>query len=344
MYIPLQTTTQLMYNNTFRFSVDDSSIVPKYRQLIDSVNNAISQKRLHINDRLPSMNQVCEDYNISRDTVFKAYSILKEQGIIESIPNRGYFIAREIRRVFLFLDTFKAYKEVLYHSFIENLPGNILTDVHFHHYNIDVFRKQIEESIDKYSKFVVMPFDNKEMSEIIGLIPIEKLLIIDWNIHTSSKHNVLYQDFGQSVEDGLEDVLHLVKHYKKFVFLYPEFTNHPIDSVIYFEKFCRKHNLDYEIQTASSQFDVKSGEAYFSVSDRMLGRFLEQCREKKMEPGRDTGVISYNETPMKKFIYKGITVISTDFQMLGRKAAEFVSNDMKMHFCVPTKVYIRESL
>jgi DNA-binding LacI/PurR family transcriptional regulator len=47
---------------------------------------------------------------------------------------------------------------------------------------------------------------------------------------------------------------------------------------------------------------------------------------------------------MKKFIYKGITVISTDFRMLGRKAAEFVANDAPMRVCVPTTIHIRESL
>jgi DNA-binding LacI/PurR family transcriptional regulator len=30
-------------------------------------------------------------------------------------------------------------------------------------------------------------------------------------------------------------------------------------------------------------------------------------------------VISYNETPMKKYVKNGITVISTDFQMMGQK-------------------------
>ena len=331
-------------NTTFKFSVNETSNVPKYRQLIDSVNNAIAENCLQIGDQLPSMNQVCGDYNISRDTVFKAYSNLKEQGVIESIPNKGYFVSSDVRKIFLFLDTFKAYKEVLYHSFIKNLPDNILTDVHFHHYNIDVFRNQIEASIGKYSKYVIMPFDNKEMPGILKFIPEDKLLVIDWNIHTTPNHNVLYQDFASPVVEGLEEVLHLIKRYNKIVFLYPEFTNHPIDSVIYFEKFCKKQHIQYEILTSSSDFEVKQGVAYFSVSDRMLGYFLEQCREKKMEPGRDTGLISYNETPMKKFIYKGITVISTDFQMLGRKAAEFVLNDMKMNLCVPTKVCIRESL
>jgi DNA-binding transcriptional regulator YhcF (GntR family) len=328
----------------FKFLVDEASEVPKFRQLVESVNNAISQKALNIGDHLPSVNRVCRDYNLSRDTVFKAYSLLKEQGVVDSVPNKGYFIAREVRRVFLFLDTFKAYKEVLYDAFFKNLPENVMADVHFHHYNPDVFRKQIQESIGKYAKYVVMPFDHPSMKESLELLPVDKLLLIDWNVYSTPKSNVLFQDFGESVARELGKVVHLLEKYQRFVFLYPEYTNHPYETVKYFEQFCAKNRLNFEVQKTSKNFEVERNVAYLSVSDRMLGRFLEQCRQKKMEPGLDVGFISFNETPMKKFIYQGITVLSTDFELMGRRAAEFVASDETMNFCVPTTIHIRESL
>lgn len=330
--------------NNFKFQLNEAGDVPKFRQLIDSVNYAISESKLSMGDHLPSVNQVCKEYKLSRDTVFKAYSLLKEQGVIDSVPNKGYFVAREIRRVFLFLDTFKAYKEVLYDSFIKNLPENVLADVRFHHYNTDVFKRQIEESIGKYHKYVVMPFDHPEVDSILSQIPSEKLLVIDWNIYSKPGNNLLYQDFGQSVYDGLLSVKHLLKKYKEMVFLYPNYTNHPVELLYFGKKFCSDYGIKCTVETNAAKFDVKAGTAYLSVSDRMLGQFLEQCRQKGLEPGRDTGIISYNETPMKKFIYKGITVITTDFKLMGMKAAEFVVNDAPMQLCVPTQVYIRDSL
>ena len=54
--------------------------------------------------------------------------------------------------------------------------------------------------------------------------------------------------------------------------------------------------------------------------------------------------LSYNDTPMKEFIYKGISVISTDFAELGAKAADFVNQDSTMQYYVPTKLILRESL
>ena len=346
MYFCVTITDQnsLEMDLPFEIKIEQSSDVPKFRQIIDSVNNAIARNLLQAGDSLPSVNQVCNQYKLSRDTVFKAYSLLKEQGIIESVPNKGYFVAQAIRKVFVFLDTFKAYKEVLYGSFVKNLPRNIIADVNFHHYNIKIFKKLIEESIGKYTKYVVMPFDDPEMQIILDLIPSDRLLVIDWNIHAEHAQNKLYQNFGRAVYDGLDEVLHLLRKYRELVFLYPEYTQHPIETVNYFKKFCDDKKLKYSIRTHSDDFEVKAGVAYFSVSDRMLGQFLAQCRLRKLEPGTDTGIISYNETPMKQFIYKGITVISTDFEMLGMKAAEFVTADVPMDFCVPTRMIVRESL
>ena len=80
------------------------------------------------------------------------------------------------------------------------------------------------------------------------------------------------------------------------------------------------------------------------VSDRTLANFLDQCSDNGFEPGREVGVISYNETPMKKYVKNGITVISTDFELMGQKAAEFVSSGKPMQFEVPTNLKIRASL
>ena len=97
---------------------------------------------------------------------------------------------------------------------------------------------------------------------------------------------------------------------------------------------------------SSAQFDVKFGELYFLVSDRTLAEFLEQCQRKGLLLGKSAGVISFNETPMKKYVSGGITVLSTDFRMMGQKAAEFVKNTEKgfTDIKIPTKILLRNSL
>lgn len=333
-----------MNEKTFAFSINHESDIPKYLQLLNCINNAIAKNLLNKGDLLPSVNSICKENKLSRDTVFKAYTILKDQRVIESVPNKGYFVAGETRKVLLVLDTFKAYKEVLYHSFVNNLPDNIITDVQFHHYNIENFKTIINNSVGKYYKYVVMNFDNKEVASVLSNISNEKLLLIDWHIYAQPKNNYVVQDFGIAFYESLKGAVDLFRKYKAIHFVYPNFTNHPMETVTFFKKFCKEFDFDCKVITNPKTFNVEKNIAYIGVSDRMLGLFLEQCRDKDFEPGKDVGFLSYNETPMKKFIYKGISVISTDFKELGTKGAEFITKDEPMQYSVPTKLILRESL
>jgi DNA-binding transcriptional regulator YhcF (GntR family) len=333
-----------MVGDSFLFIINHKSDIPKYQQLVNAVNNAIGENLLQKGDALPSVNKICNSSKLSRDTVFKAYTILKENGIIESVPNKGYYISNETKKVLLLLDTFKAYKEVVYHSFINNLPDNIIVDLQFHHYNIDNFKTILNNSKGKYYKYVVMPFDDDQVAITLSDIDNQKLLLIDWGVNSNSENNYVFQDFGKAFYEVLKDALDAFRKYKKVVFLYPTFTNHPNETLTFFEKYCKEFHLKFEIQTDATLFSVEKEVAYLSISDRMLGIFLEQCRTKNFEPGVNVGFLSYNETPMKKFIYKGISVISTDFKELGTKAAEFVSQSKPMQHYVPTKLILRDSL
>lgn len=312
--------------------------------MVNSISNAIAEKVLNKGDLLPSVNKICKENKLSKDTVFKAYSILKNQNVIESVPNKGYYVVGETRKVLLVLDTFKAYKEVLYHVFINNLLDNFIADVQFHHYHLENFKTIINNSIGKYYKYVVMDFNHNESTFLSSTIPNDKLLLIDWNINSTPQNNYVFQDFGKSFYEALLGAVESFIKYKEIHFVYPSFTNHPIETVTFFEKFCAAFNIKYQIITNPKEFNIKSDIVYISVSDRILGQFLEQCQEKNLEPGKDVGFLSYNETPMKKFIYKGISVVSTDFKALGSKSAEFITTNEPLQFYVPTSLILRDSL
>lgn len=333
-----------MNEKNFTFTINPKSDTPKYQQLINAINDAIAKELILKGELLPSVNSICKENKLSKDTVFKAYSILKNQGVIESVPNKGYYVAGETRKILLVLDTFKAYKEVLYHSFINNLPENFIVDVQFHHYHLENFKTIINNSIGKYYKYVVMDFNHTESTFLLSAIPNDKLVLIDWGINATSKNNYVFQDFGKAFYESLLGAVESFRKYKEIHFAYPNFTNHPIETVTFFEKFCVDFNFNYKIITNPKEFNIKKNIAYISVSDRILGQFLEQCQEKNLELGKDVGFLSYNETPMKKFIYKGISVVSTDFKALGLKAAEFITKGEPIQHYVPTELLLRDSL
>ena len=328
----------------FSFKPNLDSGISKVQQLVDALLRSINFKMLREGDALPSVNDLMKESGLSRDTVFKSYTELKRRGIVEAIPNRGYFVTRSQKQVFLFLDTFKAYKEVLYNSFKQNLPRNVMVDINFHHYNFDLFESIIRNSIGKFSSYIIMNFNHPDIPEITREIDPDRLLLIDWQIHSAVGQAKVYQDFGDSVYRCLTSGWHLLRKYTEIVCVYPEYTFHPIESVENVNRFCDDKNLKFSVVYNIEDLDIQIGKVYMVFEDIDLATVLEQANSKKFRLRDDFGILSYNDTPMKKFISDGISVISTDFKLMGQKAAEFAMSNSKLDFQVPTELIIRESL
>ena len=75
-----------------------------------------------------------------------------------------------------------------------------------------------------------------------------------------------------------------------------------------------------------------------------LVTLIEKILSSDYEIGKDVGVISYNETAIKKIILNGITTISTDFQMMGEKTAELILNNSVEHIEARFYLTLRNSL
>lgn len=69
-----------------------SSDTPKYIQVSNAIIKALDEKRIKLDDFLPSINELSFSLDVSRDTVEKSYRHLKNIGIISSKPGRGYYI------------------------------------------------------------------------------------------------------------------------------------------------------------------------------------------------------------------------------------------------------------
>ncbi len=90
--------------------------------------------------------------------------------------------------------------------------------------------------------------------------------------------------------------------------------------------------------------EIEKGQAYFVIRDNDLVEVIKTCRSKRLELGKDVGVLSYNDTPMKQIVGGGISVISIDFEKMGKQAAEFVKTKQKIAQILPTSLLLRDSL
>ena len=93
------------------FKIPEKGGQTKIQQLVHAVSSAISNGQLREGEILPSINKLSSESGFSRDTVFKAYSILQKRSLIESAPTRGYYVTGGAFRIVMLLDDFSAFKE-----------------------------------------------------------------------------------------------------------------------------------------------------------------------------------------------------------------------------------------
>src|SRR5882762_10836071 len=76
------------------FQVDFQAGKPVYLQLADQIRYAAACGRLQPGEALPALRPLAEELRINRNTIAKAYAELEGQGIIETIPGKGYFVKK----------------------------------------------------------------------------------------------------------------------------------------------------------------------------------------------------------------------------------------------------------
>jgi GntR family transcriptional regulator len=76
-----------------RFTLDPTTGVPYYRQIILQVEMAIADGRLSAGNRLPTVRGLAVDLNINPNTVARAYNELEIRGIVTTQQGTGTFIS-----------------------------------------------------------------------------------------------------------------------------------------------------------------------------------------------------------------------------------------------------------
>jgi len=240
--------------------IDAHSRKPKYRQIVESIIENISTGKLKINEKIPSINLLSEQFSLSRDTVEKAYNILKERNIITSVKGKGFYVT-----------------------------------------------------------------STPLISRIKVLFLVNKLSAYKMRIYNSGEYAEVYQDFENDIYKALKEGKEKVSRYSKLVITYPSQSVYPYPKRILhgFRKFCVEAKLPFAvIEEIEEDMPLERGTLYLTIPETDLVNLVKAGRDQGLKPGKDIGIISYNETPLKDLL--GITTISTDFAEMGRLSAKII--------------------
>jgi DNA-binding transcriptional regulator YhcF (GntR family) len=327
--------------------INTQSNQPKYKQIVLSVEMAIAEKRLNKEDRLPSVNKVCLEFSISRDTVLLAYEELKKRGIIYAVLGKGYYVKSVEftleQRVFLLFDELNSFKEVLYNAFLENSNKNFQVDIFFHHFNLEMFKKLINESKGNYAKYIIMPSNLEGTAEYIKTLPPNDTYILDQTNDYLNDYPSVHQDFAADMYSALMSGKVQLKKYAELIFVFPG-KKEPFGMVKGFKKFCNENKVAFSIISTFDSVAIKMNTLFIVVNDEHLVKVIEQAKRQQLALGTDYGIISYNDTSLKKVVENGITTISTDFEAMGKILADMINNNIKKQVKNKSQLIIRNSL
>ncbi|MEG1563753.1 MAG: GntR family transcriptional regulator [Bacteroides sp.] len=316
----------------------------KVKQLADLIAQDISMGKYRVDDALPSINQLSQCYDVSRDTVFKAFLDLKEREIIDSTPGKGYYVINRQKSVLLLLDEYSPFKDAFYNRLIKQLSPGYKVDLWFHQYNERLFNVILRESLGRYYKYIVMNFDNEKFSSNLYKIDVSKLLLLDFGKFDKSCYSYICQDFDEAFYQALSQLGDKLQRYRKLVLLLVAGTKHPQSTRAYFQQFCADRQLLGEVMEEMDEVDVCKGEVYIAIRQVDVVRIIKKSRLEGLECGVDFGLIAYNEAPVYEVIDKGITTLSIDWEKMGTLAADFILTGKPVRLYLPTEVRLRNSV
>jgi len=324
---------------------------PKYLQLAELITTEIEKGALQLNQQLPSVNKMSKTLEISRETVFKALTHLSQRGIIKSANRQGYYVTktnvRNSIRVFFLLDKFTTFKEDLFHSFKQTIGKTGEVDLFFHHHNISMFRTLIVDNLPHYTHFVITTYMKESVKKIVNMIPPEKRIIIDsYEPKLKGEYSMVFQDFTSDIQMALEQAAEKLKKYKRLILVAPGSLYHSDWVIKGFKKYSKKSGFETKVISNVKPSDLKKGDVYITMSgyDKELAQIIKLSNHKKYIIGKDIGIISYNDTPIKEVLAGGITVIKTDFHKMGQSAAQLIIDQKIKTIANPTEIILRNSL
>jgi GntR family transcriptional regulator len=188
-----------MMNNN---ELDKTHVIPIYHQLYSTLLDRIEDGVYKAHDRLPSENELCAAYHISRSTAQKALQILVDQGVAYRTQGKGTYVADKML-------TYSITASLSYSAEIIGLHKNPLSrfiSAKEMKAPARVARKLgLRKNHDVYSIQRVRLVDNTPMSLQTSYLPVELVPgLIDYEFSEGSLFKTIKKNYGHQIGQGTE--------------------------------------------------------------------------------------------------------------------------------------------
>lgn len=318
--------------------IDLESRIAIYRQIVSEITSAVLDGRVREGEALPSMNELSEQLQVSKETVKNAYVLLRKKGVLESQQGKGFYVASSqakgsISVLFLF-DRFSTYKQAIVNSFHETVQDRTDETILIFNQDLDVFEYFLNENLGRYDYYIVSPHfpldaaSQARARKLMRRIPNHKLIMVDrWMDQVPGNYGAVYQLFDMDALTVMPQAMDRLRESGALnVVTLPTSLYGPIiaDAL---GRFCKHNGIGMHLLSEAPR-SVRRGEVFLLLNSQLdsgLISLVENARRCGLEVGHDYFIISYNETMIDSVVLNGLTTISTDFSEMGREAAQMIN-------------------
>ena len=318
-----------------RFSKYDSE--PLFRQLMSYITDQIRSGAYPPDKPMPSLNTMTIMTGLSKETVIKAYSHLCKEGMISSLPGKGYFVREGFLSgkpsLFVLMDKLSQHQQSIIDGLVETLGERADITIRMHYQDIYQFEAELGKALGRYDWYLVFPHfsidgaTQEKALRLLNTIPQDKLVVLDRLIAgVSDAAGASYQSIEDDIPTMLMSAVDDIKKYDRlrYASLSVSLYGSLVAEII--EKFCLGNFIPVQI-LQEVPLDIQAGDLFFvsgSRLDRKLSELIRNMSNTGLTIGKDIGLICYNDFPLNEFILGGLTTLSTDFFQMGRTAAEMI--------------------
>ncbi len=341
-------------------SINEKSADPKFIQIAHRIRELIDAGQLACGDKLPSVNRIIEHFSVSRDTAIKAYQELKNLGIVESSPCKGYFVGNVCRkeglkRILLLVDELSWYKDKIYQGLVDHLPEGFYVERFCHNDDFDLLKHLYERHCSRpdIAAILIIPTAGQSRdAQYFRFINPGKILFLDRRV-PGTPHSAVYQDFTAGLYEALDAERNTLATYRRLVFVTRLSANPVTEDIAQgFTLFCASLGIPFaRIRALFTETQIRGtlafehGDLIVTLDDLLLAEVLRSCEERAWMPGTDVGLIALNDGPFYSRLRPvPISTLSADFYRMGELAASFVTSGAIEPKRIPARLAVRASL
>ncbi|WP_116105303.1 GntR family transcriptional regulator [Lewinella sp. IMCC34191] len=291
---------------------------PKYIQLAEYFKKQITNHQLTGHAHLPSINRLSARYDLSRDTVRKAYLELKRNNLVHGVRGKGYFVSplskAETRTGTLALLQRPGRESLTWQEAIISVhSATSAMDYRYHQGCCDSLQRLVERHARYYERVIICGSFTGNPEQALSICQVGRTFVF-----LDGHPKVVLQQRGCNLVwegmlyNALMECMPALRDYSHLELCFSKSDELPKWLLPGFQRFCIENGKRGKIIPPAGQLAPEKGRAYILTGAWQLAQLLDGLGRNGLVCGQDVAVLYIGDDPALETVGGGISSLTID--------------------------------